>query len=136
METIEVVDIIEPLARKAKEIDERVTFLNAEIKELKSEREGLSDKIVAIMQDVGIDTSVGLRGGGVVKLETKPYVSVVDMESFVSWANESNIQLPNMQFNPATLNAWYAEQLSTSQPVPPEESVKPFWKTKVKVNAK
>jgi len=41
-----------------------------------------------------------------------------------------------MQFNPATLKAWWAEQILNDKPIPGEELVKVFTKSRAKINKK
>jgi len=128
-----IMETLEPLATKLKELDDQVRLLNSQAEELKSEREKVSDEIVAQMQAAGIETSIGLPGGGYVKMDTQVYPTVINLDGFISWANENKVVLPAMTFNASTLKAWWKEQTGNNGMFPPEESVKLFIKTRAKV---
>lgn len=131
-----LMDIVEPIAREVKRLDERIRDLNGELADLKTDREKLSDDLVSELNQYGIDVSVGLPGGGTVHLVTKTYITPnqIDLIGLEQWAIENNIKMPNMQFNAATISAWYSEQIENNQPVPSVEVMKPYIKTRAKVN--
>ena len=137
METKTEVNILEqitPKADKLSALDDEISKMNYTLKELKAEREKISDELVSEMEQHGIDTFIGLPNGSLLKMDTKVYPSVIDMDGFFGWAEENHVTLPVMQFNASTLAAWYKEQIENSQPVPPAEIVKQFIKTRVKIN--
>ena len=128
-----IMEIVEPLAVKLKDLDDKIKLLNSQAEELKSEREKISDDIVTQMQAAGIETSIGLTGGGFVKMDVQAYPTVLNLDGFISWANDHAVILPAMTFNASTLKAWWKEQMENSNPVPSEDLVKLFIKTRAKV---
>lgn len=124
---------VEPMARSLEELDRRITDLNHEVDELKSEREALNQEIVAIVQEHGIETTLGLAGGGTLKLYTDIYPQIKNMVALEAWAKEAKILLPVFTINPKTMQAWYREQMENSKPIPPDEIVSAYTKTKAKV---
>lgn len=123
------------LAVKWRELKESISIAEANLKELKSIREDISQQMVAIVQGMGEEASEGVKlaGVGTVKLDTKPYPAVEDLGSFLQWALDNNVEAPKLTINATTMAAWYKVQAESSLPIPPEEIVKPFWKTTAKV---
>jgi len=126
-----LMDAIEPIANEIRDLDIKISALNGELKELKSDREQRSEVLVADLQQHGIETHIGLPDGKTVKLKTDTYVTVLNMEELQDWAKLNDATLPVMQFHPSTISAWYKEQLNNNQPVPPVEMMKPFIKTRI-----
>lgn len=125
---------LESLARRLKELDGQISGLNHEITNLKSEREMVSDEIVAELAKLGPEVKGLNIGIGVIKLESKPYPKILDLEGFMKWGQENKQGLPPLTVNPSTFGAWFQEQMSNGQPMPPPELVSTFWKTRAKVN--
>lgn len=124
------------LARLLREVQERASDLNAQIKELASQKEALSQAIVDEMKLMGNDdqaTGVILEGIGVLKLETKAYPRLLNVDAFVAWGKDTNQMLPPLTVNPNTLSSWFSEQQKINQPVPSEDILPVFWKTSAKV---
>lgn len=124
-------------AQQLKDLDEQISLLESQIKDLKSDREKLSDDLVIDLQSTAdIENGEGIRLAdiGFVKLETKTYPRVIDLDGLIVWAQMKGQELPAMTINAATLGAWMREQIINSQPVPPEELVKSFVKTRIKIN--
>jgi len=129
-----ILEKITPKAEQLVALDEKISKINYEVKELKTEREKISDELVSELEQHGIDTFIGLPNGSLLKMDTKVSPSVVNMDGFFGWADKNGVTQPVMQFNASTLAAWYKEQVENSQPVPPAEIVKQFIKTRVKIN--
>lgn len=128
-----LMEVIEPMARKLEVLDEQVSRLKHELEDLVSQREELSNQIVATLQEQGIDTSLGLAGGGTVKLDVQTYPSIKDYEKLGAWASSAGVELPAATINSKTLQGWYREQRDTGGQLPPEDVVSVFIKTKAKV---
>lgn len=128
-----LMEVVEPMARKLELLDEKISRLNHEVDELKSEREELNQQLVSIVQEQGIETSVGLPGGGTLKLYTSVYPSIKDFSAFEKWGKEKNVLLPQYTINPKTMQGWYQEAMENGEELPPQEIVTSFIKTKAKV---
>lgn len=134
-ETPETGANLQELAGRLKELDGQISGLNHEIANLKSEREMVSDEIVSELSKLGPEIKgLSVDGVGVIKLESKAYPKVLDMASFIRWAKENCQTMPSMSFNASTLAAWFQEQMDNNLPLPPEDILAAFWKTRAKVN--
>lgn len=123
-------------AAAIKDLDDRISLTASHLEDLKSEREKLSDDLVAELQstaDIEHGEGIRLADIGFVKLETKSYPRVIDLDGLQSWADTNKQVLPAMTINAATLGAWMREQIENSLPIPPEEMVKNFMKTRVRI---
>ena len=134
MEDTKLMEIVQPLAEGIGSLDEQITNVACQLKMLKHERELLDAKLVTELQNQGIETAIGLPDGRMVKLHTDIYPRVLDVIQFHKWAGENGITLPEMQFNASTLKAWHREQMDGSMPVPPEDVVVTFTKTRIRIN--
>ena len=126
-------EVVEPMARKLEELDKKIADLNHEVDELKSEREILNQEIVAIVQEQGIETTLGLAGGGTLKLYTDIFPSIKNFVAFEAWGKEHGVLLPQYTINPKTMQGWYREEMENGKPLPPEDVVSAFTKTKARV---
>lgn len=125
------------LAKKLKDLDARISALSAEEDALRSERDKVSDAIVKEVEGMGGSepvTALELEGIGVIKVETKAYPRVVDIQAFTDWCKENNVQSPALSVNANTLQAWWREQTKINQPLPPENIAPVYWKSRAKIN--
>ena len=125
-------------AQELAQIQARISELNAEMKDLSSKKEQISTDIVADLKDMGDDEAMArgfiLEGIGVLKLDTKPYPRVIDLQGFVGWGSDNGQMLPPLTVNPTTFSSWYSEQSKLNLPLPPKELVDVFWKTSCRIN--
>lgn len=129
---------ITSLAKQLRDVQEKLSDIRSQEKELASQQEGLSNAIVEELRVMGNDdeqmAGIILENIGVLKLTTKPYPRVIDIDKFVAWGKDVNQMLPPLTVNPTTLSAWYNEQNKINLPLPPEDILPVFWKTTAKIN--
>ncbi len=133
----ELKDGIREKATEIKELDDQISTVTSQLEGLKSQREKLSDALVIELQSTAsIEHGEGIRLAdiGFIKLETKAYPRIIDMDGLIGWAEANGQELPAMTINAQTMGGWMREQIANSQPVPPEELVKSFLKTRIKIN--
>ena len=128
-----LMEVVEPKARTLEFLDEKISRLNHEVDDLKSEREKINQEVVAILQEQGLETTMGLSGGGTLKLYTDIHPQIKDFAALEKWAVEKQVMLPPHTINPKTMQGWYREQTENGNPLPPQEVVASFIKTKAKV---
>lgn len=124
---------VEPMARQLESLDERISRVKHELEELTSDRETLNQDLIAIMQEQGVETTLGLSGGGTVKLTTAIYPTIKDLDGLTLWSIKNNVTLPPYTINAKTMQGWYKEQMDNSKLLPPEEVISTFIKIKAKV---
>lgn len=129
---------ITSLAKQLRDVQEKLSDIRSQEKELASQQEGLSNAIVEELRVMGNDdeqmAGIILENIGVLKLTTKPYPRIIDVDKFVAWGKDVNQMLPPLTVNPTTLSAWYNEQNKINLPLPPEDILPVFWKTTAKIN--
>ena len=128
-----LMEVVEPMARQLEYLDEQISRLNHEVDELKSQREEVNEKVIAVLQEQGVDRTMGLANGGTIKLYSSVYPSVKDLYAFEMWAKTNTVLLPAFSINAKTMQGWYSEQMENGKPLPPEEIVSVFTKVKAKV---
>jgi hypothetical protein len=128
-------EILREKAKRIKELDDEISNLEGNAKTLRSEREALSDDLVAEMQAMALDNGEGVRVAeiGFIKLESKSYPKILDFDGLHHWATTNGVELPAPTINAQTFGAWMREQYENSKPLPPEELVKPYIKTRIKI---
>ena len=135
---VKPLDIISSMAGELRDVQEQLTDLNSKLKLLESRRGKLSDAIVSEVEKLGGSTETGgidLKDVGFIKITSKPNPKIMDIDSFMSWSQETGQAVPSLSINSKTLQSWYDEQMQNGSPVPTDPTIMTvFWKTTARVN--
>lgn len=134
-----VIGSIAAAARLIRELDDKISELNASVERLKDERQVHKEEIIKRMESLSSDspeplTALSIDGVGLVKLSTTPRPRILDIDKFMSWCDGKQIMHPALSVNARTMESWWKEQNKLNLPLPPEDVVSVYFTTDVRVN--